>query len=332
MKLEKWAMMKRIRFRRGFTLIELLVVIAIIAILIALLLPAIQQAREAARRSQCKNNLKQYGIGLHNYHETYLMFPIGGTAWGGTEQIGWHVRILPFMEQGAMYKQLNFGNGTVVVSQLLSDGLPARVHQVPYALCPTDSNQERWDRNWAQTNYGGSLGSQSITSANGACNIFLTPGINYESPGGTATHGNTQDSYDISGMFGRVGGSINIASVTDGTSNTIQVGEILPECNDHRSGWWNYNGMGNAHAGTQVPLNTMTTCPKATAAERAQYGGGNCTNPNNWNLSWGFRSKHIGGAHFLFADGSVKFLSQSINYETYQRLGGRKDDKTVGEY
>lgn len=325
-------MVRLLRRRRGFTLIELLVVIAIIAILIALLLPAVQQAREAARRSTCKNNLKQYGVGLHNYHETYGMFPIGGTQWGGFQQIGWQVRLLPFMEQSALYKQLDFNSTTVVPHQRLNDGQVARIHQVPYALCPTDQNQERWNRGWAQANYSGSLGSQRITSRNPQCNIFLTPGIHYQNPGGGATHGNTTDSYNISGMFGRIGGRIDIASVTDGTSNTIQVGEILPECHDHTGGWWSYNGMANAHAGTQVPINTMTTCPKATPEERARYGGGNCTSKQEWNLSWGFRSKHIGGAHFLLADGSARFISENINYETYQRLGGRNDDKTVGEY
>ncbi|GAB4141819.1 MAG: DUF1559 domain-containing protein [Planctomycetaceae bacterium] len=318
--------------RRGFTLIELLVVIAIIAILIALLLPAVQQAREAARRSTCKNNLKQYGIGLHNYHETYDMFPLGGNnGWSGNQQqIGWQVRLLPFMEQSVIFQQLNFNSGGVVVHQNVQ-GKPARQHQVPYALCPSDYDQEAVNSGWAQTNYGGSLGSQRTTSASSSCNIFLTAGVNYETPGGNATHGNTSRATGISGMFGRLNPKIDISSVKDGTSNTIHVGEILPHCHDHTGGWWYYNGMGTAHSSTSVPINTMTTCPDASPQEKAKFGGV-CTAKNNWNISWGFRSRHTGGAHFLFVDGKVKFLSENINYETYQRLGGRRDGKVVGEY
>src|SRR5882724_3782063 len=94
------------RWRRGFTLIELLVVIAIIAVLVALLLPAVQQAREAARRSQCKNNLKQYGLAMHNYHEAHGMFAIGGTNWGGPG-LSFHARLLPYMDQTPLYNMIN---------------------------------------------------------------------------------------------------------------------------------------------------------------------------------------------------------------------------------
>src|SRR5437660_1842136 len=102
--------MKRSPRRQGFTLIELLVVIAIIAVLIALLLPAVQQAREAARRSQCKNNLKQYGLALANYHDVYKMYPIGGDqTWGNSTYLGWQPRILPFIDQMPIFNQINFG-------------------------------------------------------------------------------------------------------------------------------------------------------------------------------------------------------------------------------
>ncbi len=121
-----------------------------------------------------------------------------------------------------------------------------------------------------------------------------------------------------------------MASVKDGTSNTIAVGEILPECNDHDSGWWNYNGMGNAHASTSVPLNTMTTCAQSQAQATARgYTNPQCWQKSNWNYSWGFRSNHTGGAQFVFVDGSVQFISKSINYMNYQYLGGRMDQHTV---
>jgi prepilin-type processing-associated H-X9-DG protein len=128
-------------------------------------------------------------------------------------------------------------------------------------------------------------------------------------------------------MFCRSGMNISMSDVTDGTSNTIQVGEILPGCNDHARGWWFYNGMGNAHASTSVPINEMTTCVNS---KKITFP--NCTNPQNWNLSWGFRSQHPGGAQFVFVDGSAHFLSETLDYTTYQRLGGRRDGRNVGSY
>src|SRR5579859_6400998 len=119
------------KWRRAFTLIEVLVVIAIIAVLVDLLLPAVQQAREAARRSQCKNNLKQYGLAMHNYHETYGMFPIGGTNWGGP-QIGWQPRLLAFMDQPAAYNMMNMSLSDATW-QLAPDGLTVFAHKIPYA-------------------------------------------------------------------------------------------------------------------------------------------------------------------------------------------------------
>jgi prepilin-type processing-associated H-X9-DG protein len=154
----------------------------------------------------------------------------------------------------------------------------------------------------------------------------MTPNVHYDAYG-AADHGNSTDMRGISGIFGRLGPDINLASVTDGTSNVIMVGEILPDCNDHQSGWWDYNGMGNAHASTSVPLNDHTTCPNSKRITNPS-----CTNPNNWNYSWGFRSRHPGGAQFVFVDGSVKNLPQTIDYRTYQRLGGRADGEPVGNF
>jgi prepilin-type N-terminal cleavage/methylation domain-containing protein len=324
-------MKKYLRLPRGFTLIELLVVIAIIAILIALLLPAVQQAREAARRTQCKNNLKQYGLALHNYHDTYLRFPPGGQDWGAPN-VGWQVRILPFTEQTALYGAINFSDNAAYNRLLVATdpNSQLRKRNVPYATCPSDASGVV-NADWAQSSYSGSLGSQRTPSANGACNLFMTPNVHYPDPGGQADHGNSTNPRAVSGMFGRLlADSPGIEDMTDGTSNTIMVGEILPACNDHRSGWWDYNGMGNAHASTSVPINTMTTCQAPYKRPTAEYPG--CEAMSNWNLSWGFRSGHVGGAQFLMGDGAVRFISQNIDYRTYQNLGVRNDGRVIGEF
>ena len=325
-----------LRRSRGFTLIELLVVIAIIAILIALLLPAVQQAREAARRTQCKNNLKQYGLALHNYHDVYSCFPLssnGGAVTWDNGAIGWQARILPYTEQVGLYNEIDWVMPQTpgrAMDKTLAGGKFLRQHNVPYAQCPSDASPTP-DTNWAQASYCGNLGSQQTPSANGACNRYFTAGVHYQSPGGDAGHGNDQNKSGISGMFGRIMWSkMTMADIVDGTTNTIMVGEILPACNDHTGGWWHFNGMAQAHASTSVPINMRTTCTAPYKPQTSEWPG--CEAKSNWNLSWGFRSSHVGGAQFLLGDGSVKFISQNIDYETYQRLGARGDGKVVGEF
>lgn len=345
------------RPRRAFTLVELLVVIAIIGILIALLLPAVQAAREAARRSQCTNNLKQYGVAIHNYIDTYKTFPMSGNDWGTAPQLGWQPRILPFTEARQIWDQLNFQNiqglstlGTSssaveVDLELISLGanVPrrARIYGAPLQRCPSDTTIQVW---WESAqdgiflpSYGGSLGSQGVTSASGSCNTYtgfaLTPGF-----------GDSNDATQVSGIFGRyLWGPNKPSFVTDGLSNTIMVGEILGLCNDHStvSAGWNHNGSGNAHAQTTVPMNDMTTCyqdgvtnPSGMAAAQADplVSNASCYQWNNWNYSWGFRSKHPGGCNFLMADGSARYLGQNINHILYQRLGGKADGKSLGDF
>ncbi len=334
--------MKKTKRRFGFTLIELLVVIAIIAVLIALLLPAVQQAREAARRTQCKNNLKQYGLGLHNYHDVHLLFPPGGSDWNNGPEIGWQVKILPFMDQAPLYNQLPMernaaqGHGPSAWDVILPNtGRQARFKQVPYAICPSNPDAEFRDGNWAQSCYTGSMGSQRTPSCNGACNTFLNARpsnapsslLGYDANTGWADHGNTYSSAGVNGMFNRLGAPIKIAMVLDGTSNTIMVGEINPNCHDHTAGWWHINGMATAHASTSVPPNDFTTCPNSNRVTNAA-----CTAMCNWNYSWGFKSTHQGGLHILLVDGTVRFINENLDYNTWQRLGGRADGNNVGEF
>src|SRR5262245_59941894 len=325
------------RWRRGFTLIELLVVIAIIAVLVALLLPAVQQAREAARRSQCKNNLKQYGLALANYHDVYNLFPIGSETlaswWLQTSptsnNVNWQARILPQMDQAGMYNQINWTQNDAA-NQLLQDGKVVQAHVMSYALCPSDGHMIQnplWGQ-VAQTNYCGSMGSQGNQSTNASRNqwqqfaLLVNP-----------NNADTPDPNQVSGLFNRMGAPMGIAHVADGTSNTILVGEVLPSCNDHASaGMWQTNGMGDAHSSTIVPINTTNTCTYTTGIKWGQVPNTLCTDGANLNWSWGFRSMHTGGAQFVFADGSVHFLSQNINMQSYQRLGGKGDGLPVGSF
>lgn len=335
------------RRTKGFTLIELLVVIAIIAILIALLLPAVQQAREAARRTQCKNNLKQYGLALHNYVDVHGSLPIAGTNWNPADNpptwqhpaaVGWQVRVLPFLEQGPLYNELDWGITQpqssyepgnprgFLPTQILKDGKPARSHQIPTARCPSDVSENNLINGWAQTNYTGSPGSQRFNSVDANCNPYLQ----FIQPLANNVHfADTTSPSELSGLFGRLGVTIQLQMITDGLSNTIAVGETLPDCSDHDAGWWLYNGHGNTHASTAVKINDFTTC---------NYRGGKpvlfplCTAQSNWNIAHGFRSRHVGGAQFLLADGSVRFISENINHPTYQSLGGRADGNVIGEF
>lgn len=325
--------------RTGFTLIELLVVIAIIAVLVALLLPAVQQAREAARRSQCKNNLKQFGLALHNYHDAMSQFPIGGTypvtiPSGGTSvdrpNISWAVRLLPYLDQAALFNELNM-NLSNVPAQSLPSGKAAREHQVPVFRCPTDpgpSLRTYGGSLWAQSSYSGSIGSQSTPSSGtnaAACQPFL--GSAQHLIPANASYGRTLDLGALSGMFGQGGPSVTLSDVTDGASNTLLVGEILPGCHQTiTNGWWPSSARATIGS-TLAPLNEMTTCENSTRITNPL-----CTSSDNFNYSWGFKSMHVGGGHFTMVDGSVRFISENINYDTYQALGGRADGKTPGAF
>jgi len=339
--------------RPAFTLIELLVVIAIIAILVALLLPAVQQAREAARRSQCKNNLKQFGLAIHNYHDAAGTFPIGGT---GTETtlpaVGWQVRVLPYMDQAPLYNQLDLGGRLPTSSymsgqhrsvphQILADGRQLREVQLPAGICPSDS----WGhlRNgWALGNYGASLGSQMTQSnRHTGCDPFASLALKQ-----VANWGTSADKSQISGIISRYGAVIRIADVTDGTSNTFLAGEFLPKCVEGRTGtsldygsWSSSHSVGNATAVTIPPLNDFTPCSMMGPNRKTGFPTCATTDSGNqfpeaaWHFSHGFRSNHVGGAHFLMADGAVRFVGENIDHaRTYQYLGGRADGFVVGEF
>ncbi|MBP88255.1 MAG: hypothetical protein CMJ64_16310 [Planctomycetaceae bacterium] len=365
--------------RCGFTLVELLVVIAIIGILVALLLPAVQAAREAARRMSCSNNLKQLGIALHNYHDTYKRFPINGLFWGqpapDVHMRGTYLaRLLPFVEQQPMHDvfQGAFASGVPnnywsapenrQVSGAPGPGPPGqllRAQTVPAFICPSDSHEAIINGDRAGTNYAMSLGSQRMESNTGCDNAVFCSAINVDpalQPNSAAPR-KCEDWFgngarwradqgtrglEISGIVSRGGNfgpnqldgpwAARIRDITDGTANVIAMGEIVQWCGDHnRNGWMHANALWNA---TTAPIN-FNTCPgegrSYTGSVMNRNEGLNppCARTNAWNASMGFKSKHPGGAQFVMCDGSVQFLTETIGYDAYQRLGDRRDGNTV---
>ena len=314
--------MSRLRFR-GFTLIELLVVIAIIAVLIALLLPAVQQAREAARRSQCKNNLKQLGLAIHNYNDTANKLPSNGMSINGCcgpGAAGALVMLLPYLDQSPLYNTINFSQTTGNWQYPMASSAPVGSRyfemSLPVLRCPSDtspiSNDNGTGMQWATASYGLSEGSQNM--GGNQCNSY--PGNQFGT--GSDALGSAANGGNISGIYSRGGYSSRFADITDGLSNTILMGEIRSECSDHaQQGWANLNT--NMYS-TSAPIN-YNTCP--------QGPGTGCNSPNAWQTAMGFKSRHVGGAHLLMGDGSVHFASENISYLIYQALGDRRDGQPI---
>ncbi|MDA1052295.1 MAG: DUF1559 domain-containing protein [Planctomycetota bacterium] len=336
----------------GFTLVELLVVIAIIGILVALLLPAVQAAREAARRMSCSNNLKQLGVALHNYHDTYKRFPINYLNWqDGAVHKGSHVvRLFPFMEQQPMWDQFSAVWTGSPEDVRGSDNRLLRQQVIPGLICPSDSHESVLQGERAVTNYLGSMGAQLMEDATG-CGFCATvvpgltpPGANavdceaWFGENGRRERGDWSDrGTRISGVFARGGGqspqlhelgcwSARLQDITDGTANVIAMGELIPWCGDHtRNGWMHSNATWVA---TTAPIN-WPTCPGEDGLDPSDGANPPCNRLASWNTSMGFKSKHAGGAQFVMCDGSVQFLVETIGYNTYQQLGDRRDGNPV---
>lgn len=288
--------MKKIRkSRQGFTLIELLVVIAIIAILIALLLPAVQQAREAARRSSCKNNLKQIGLGLHNYHSTHRIFPSGwigvqpgvgpnvefGSGWG------WGTMILPYMDQAPLVNQINFNLDINNAGQ--TAGLIETV--LPTFRCPSDPAPNTFEieeegnpgnvlANLATANYVGVFGSDELDDCHSA-----PVGTNCQSSGLFYQNSNTR-----------------FRDITDGLSQTILVGERKT---DQNAGWLS-TWVGAVPEGEETFARALGATDHVPNDPASHFDD--------------FSSNHEGGAQFVFGDGRVRFVSENIDINVYQSL------------
>jgi prepilin-type N-terminal cleavage/methylation domain-containing protein len=322
--------------RRGFTLIELLVVIAIIAILIALLLPAVQQAREAARRTQCRNNLKQLGLALHNYHDVHNFF--AGNHWIDPYQTGIRstkgsvfVGLLPYFDQAPLFNSLtfNFTDASPInyIGGQTVNGRIAGTIDLPTLRCPSDEYRPQGTPAFfSTTSYAPSLGSQGKSGA-GCPQWELSPLPNAVNQG---TWGWSMRAEEISGLFGLYPAGIRIRDVTDGTSNTIAMGEVRTGCGGSQfvQGGWGWMDSFGFEFTTLPPIN-FQTCPN----EGAGVGTGtSCNSSLNRVTAYGFKSRHVGGAHFVMADGAVRFVSENVDYRTYQRIGDRREGEVVGDF
>jgi prepilin-type N-terminal cleavage/methylation domain-containing protein len=312
------------RLRRGFTLIELLVVIAIIAILVAMLLPTVQQAREAARRSQCKNNLKQLALALHNYEETHTTFPPGlvtinpqasvvicslgfgfgaSDSWNeaqsgaGVHGTSWMLQILPYVEKNTLYEEWDFElspSGNRAVGET----------DIPFFYCPSRRSNAisdaRMFQGWTKggTDYGGCLG---------VCNGFHDCGTHEFWRVAT---GNRPEA-PCKGMF-RVNSATRIRDVTDGMSNTIMLGEL--ERLDRSTG--NFSQDGWAIGGSPTIFSTCSN---------------RCRGPNS-DFFEEPASDHVGGIHVGLADGSIRFTADSIDKTIFAALGSMQNYEVLGNF
>ncbi len=293
---------------RGFTLIELLVVIAIIAILIALLLPAVQQAREAARRTQCKNNLMQLGLALHNYDMSYEMLPPGSVNETGPVvnvedgyHMSWTVQLLPMLEQSNLFRTLDFSQGAYGAA----NGA-VRATSISVLQCPSD---------WS---FRGTAGTAAVSSSSYA---------------GSFGGDDVAIDMDNNGLM-FLNSSINYRQILDGASNTLLVGERVIDHTVMDLGWM--SGTSATLRNTGVPLNSGITrggpVPAAAAARVSSIDGAVLPELSLDQLTGGFSSRHTGGAQFLLADGSVRFLSENMALNILQLLGNREDLQIIGEF
>ena len=319
--------------REAFTLIELLVVIAIIGVLVGLLLPAVQQAREAARRASCINHMKQIGIAIHSYNDANKKLPPGGEWEQGApwrilqstgakptgpnrERGGVLVRLLPYLEENALYSQIDFEGGTVA-SQMVN-GKRVREYVISTYLCPTDIHDgtlEDGSSIRAISNYGANYGP-SWAGGNGNPNCPC--GQNYNSYRPLTNTGHTNPA----GPFSREGNIFvcKLTDVTDGLSKTIFFGEVRANCSRHQRRGWAHTNNGNGLFNTLYPLN-YDSCSKDVASA----GGDGCGAECNWKTEFGYKSLHLGVVNFLMGDGAVTTLSENVDHTAFQLIGCRMD-------
>jgi prepilin-type N-terminal cleavage/methylation domain-containing protein len=334
--------------RRGFTLIELLVVIAIIAILIALLLPAVQQAREAARRTQCRNNLKQIGLALHNYHDVFGRFPMGyvdvGTPDDDSRMDGgwsWAAMVLPQIDQSPLFNQFDFryhphGAGSAH-GAVKSNGILCSTPQ-PAFSCPSDIKPATIERHQGALGHVAAMATTSYPAVYG-------PFRRVPCTGTGATFNFQGRPQSLLGAFS-ANACRSFRDLSDGVSNIIVVGETC-----HRTDMPDHPD--SALYGSVMPSGGADCTETSNLGATTFYQHLRCAllrinGPTGITERFtGFRSGHVGGANFTLGDGSVRFLSENIDHTetlydasnqgrgpfgTYQRLAGINDGQVVGEF
>ncbi|MGI6415780.1 MAG: DUF1559 domain-containing protein [Thermoguttaceae bacterium] len=312
--------------RRGFTLVELLVVIAIIGILIALLLPAVQAAREAARRSQCTNNLKQLMLGVHNYHDTFNKMPagyimIGAMAVGVSRQhTSWGISILPYIEQTSLYDQYNLAlasvqlNPTPVVqTSVATFSCPSHEYAGqlyrPDAEAALSAGYGWTPRDYPVSSYKACMGRTGVLNG-----TFTVYGHNSNACSATTCR------MDWIGMFPTVGYSqlqyANFSAVRDGLSNTLGLGEYATRTQLGRGGFWNYPWGGFVVGG----IGPTTASWGMTDFVQCMALPGSTT---WWGCYYGFSSFHPGGLNFALGDGAVRFISTNVDFSILEAAATR---------
>jgi prepilin-type N-terminal cleavage/methylation domain-containing protein len=312
------------RRRGAFTLVELLVVIAIIGTLVGLLLPAVQSAREAARRSTCGNNLKQLGLALHNYHDAQKRFPL--SSWpsfvsGAYDYNGHTINtwLLPYVEESAVYSQLNLD---VAAPAAPNNSLLTR--SWGFQACPSNPSATTQGASYMPCAGPRSYGNYSTNDCGAAGSpAYCIEGSIVDNKSGMFGYGNTVPGWGARGSTVTTNPwYVRIKDVTDGTSKTIAFGEVLPQNSM-------YLGMFaiQAHAfATSYRINS--TLRQITVTGNIPTDGW----PNGLTYNSGMASRHPQGAHVGLADGAVAYLSDNINFQTFNYLGNRRDGATFEAY
>lgn len=317
----------------GFTLVELLVVIAIIGVLVALLLPAVQSAREAARRSECQNKLKQLALGMHNHHDTYRLLPAGATFRGGTvtpNKLGyaWVIPLLPYIEQGPLHEQYRAVITDVDLFACCDWPIQARNTLIPAFICPSQPTSADFIKAGDETNGRGMAGNYLACAGNGLSADTSVAGTTTDGHGGLDR---------TNGIFQANKGK-GFQDIVDGTSNTLLLSESLvnDSDDDHRARYY------NAHGGDC--LFTTQQRPNSTVGDRIQLGCRPGTTEfwqrltpcspagGGTDTMISARSLHPGGVNAALADGSVRFIPDTLDVLTYSALGTAIGGETVSSF